>query len=101
MKHTLLLVILQLASAGADGYYTHRNLVLPHFREINPLERPFVRSTPEFVAASALSTAGVLYGEYWLHRRGHENWWLAAADAGSHAWGAAYSATHTRPVVRP
>ncbi len=101
MKHTLLLIILQLASAGADGYYTHENMMRPRFTEHNPLAAPFTHGTKEFVSTSLLATGGTIYSELWLRKHGHAKFAeaLALSNAGSHTFGATYSATHLEPIV--
>lgn len=95
MKHVLV-IVLQLASYGADAYYTNVNMQRHDFREHNPLARPFTRNTLTLSLSSAAGIGATLYGEHWLRQHGHPR--LAEiAEIGTiagHTAGAAYSATH-------
>jgi hypothetical protein len=75
-----LLLILSLASSGADAYYTQRNFG-PTFRERDPIARPFVRNTPSLVISSAGFAALKIYVPHKLRKR-HPNWALSTELAG-------------------
>lgn len=93
MKHAILMLVLQLASNGADAYLTNRNLHTPRFVERNPLERPFVHNTGTLAGSFAVETSGALYLEHLLRKRGHAK--LATAleldEICGHGFSAGYS----------
>lgn len=99
MKHVLL-IVLQLASYGADSYYTNENIHRYHFVEHNVLARPFTHDTVTLSLTSAAGVGAILYGEHWLRKHRHERF-AEALELGTiagHTWGAAYSATHLNEV---
>ena len=64
-----LILILALASSGADAYFTQRNFG-PGFRERDPLARPFVRNTPDLVISSAAGAGLKLYLPHLMRKHG-------------------------------
>ena len=88
MKKRLLIVILQLASAGMDARLTQRNLAHPGSFETDPLARPFLHSTRGLVSYFSITTAGKIIVPYELRKHGHSK--LAAVGE---AWGIADSLT--------
>jgi hypothetical protein len=102
MKHhivKLVMIGLQLASAGADFHYTNRNAHQVGFVEQDPLFRPFVtHSTAERAtfftayASSAIAVAELL--EHFHHPV--LSFTLRAAQIEQNTSGAIFSATHSR-----
>lgn len=95
-KHVLL-IILQLAAAGNDAYWTHRNTQSQWgYRENNPIARPFVKSTSGTVLYFSITTGLQLTTPEILRKRGHNKLADVTALAGiaDNASGAVYSAIH-------
>lgn len=65
-----LLIILQLASSGADAYFTQRNFG-HDFRENDPIARPFVRNTKDLAISSAAFAGAKIYLPHLLRQHGH------------------------------
>lgn len=83
MKKHLLMIVLQLASSGADAYLTNRSLQVPGSHEVNPLARVFVTHGPASVAAYfSAQTAGKLILPWELRRHGHSKLAQIAEVAG-------------------
>jgi hypothetical protein len=86
-KHGVLVLVLQLASSGADAWTTHRGLSEPGHFERNPLARPFVGSTAGQVAFFG-GGAGIKLALPWALRcHGHGRMatvaeWTGIADSG-------------------
>lgn len=97
MKHALLMIVLQLASSGADAYYTHHSIaVSTRFSEHNPVARPFVYSTSGQIGYFS-ATAGIKIAvPFALRRQHHAKLAEAFAIAGiaDNASCAAFTATH-------
>lgn len=94
MKHALLLIVLQLASSGADAFYTDHILSRRYSWESNPIARPFVSSRSGRVAYFGGSAALKIALPIELRRHGHPKLaetaaWLGIVD---NAQGAAYTA---------
>lgn len=95
MKKTLLLIVLQLASNGADAYFTNRSIHTAYHYETDPLARPFTRNTTWLVSSNLLATAGTLYIERKLQKKHAAiSDSIALADIAGHTYGAAYTASH-------
>ena len=62
------LIVLQLATVAADSYATAHDFT-PHFRELDPLARPFVQSRTTLAVSSAVGVAGAIFLEYSLQKR--------------------------------
>jgi len=111
MKHTILMIILQLASSGADAYKTHQTLALHVTRceavhgreqlcwtavqgvERNPFVRPFVRTTAGQVAFFGTTASLKVALPIGLRKHGHRKLaaiaeWAGIADS---AEGATFS----------
>jgi hypothetical protein len=64
----------QLAASATDAYATYRNMERSHFRENDPIARPFMGSTAGLVTFFTLD-AGVKLGSAALLRHyGHARW---------------------------
>lgn len=99
MKTAALMIILQLASGGADAYYTNRNLHQLHGQERNPLVQPFVGTqTRTAVYFSATTGFSIALPALLKHRHHNKlaNAYTVGAIAASTA-SATWSATHARP----
>jgi hypothetical protein len=96
LKHVVWVVILQLATGAADGFYTHKNMVTKDrtFHELDPLAKPFTKNTPDLVVSSLAGEAGSFYTQYWFRKHAHQRWStaLAISDITGHAYGATASA---------
>lgn len=97
MKKKLLILALHLAANGADAYYTHRAMSLPHHREYDPIARPFVAHTPGLVTYFAADTAVEIYAAHWVRSHHHDH--LATAidliNIADHTQGAIFTDLHT------
>ncbi len=82
MKHTILLILLQLASSGADGYYTDRAFHQWRPQEQNPIARPFVQNRGSRIAYFGVTTGLKIAMPIELRRRHHEKLASAFAIAG-------------------
>ena len=71
-RGTIALVALGGAAKATDSYITRRNID-GGGEEYNPIARPFVRTTPVQVAASAALFGAEIATAYMLHRRHHDN----------------------------
>jgi len=71
-RGTIALVALGGAAKATDSYITRRNID-GGGEEYNPIARPFVRTTPVQVAASAALFGAEIATAYMLHRRHHNN----------------------------
>ena len=71
-RGTIALVALDGAAKATDSYITRRNID-GGGEEYNPIARPFVRTTPVQVAASAALFGAEIATAYMLHRRHHDN----------------------------
>lgn len=88
---------MQLAASGADAYWTQKNTVGNRkASEMDPLARPFVKSTAGVCFYFAAETGAKLFVTYELNKHGHRK--LARAFSiwgiGDNIYGAAYSASH-------
>jgi hypothetical protein len=83
--------------ATADFFATHANLA-GGGRELNPLTRPFARSTPLLAANFALETAGVIGVSYLFHKTGHHRLerLTSLINIGGSAGAVAYDLAHRR-----
>ena len=71
-RGTIAMVALGGAAKATDSYITRRNID-GGGEEYNPIARPFVRTTPVQVAASAALFGAEIATAYMLHRRHHDN----------------------------
>lgn len=91
MKHTILMIILQLAASGGDAYYTNRNINLGA-PELNPIAKPFVRTTAGRVGYFSLQTGLKITLPILLRKHGHEKladfagWYGIADNAAAAVW---------------
>lgn len=94
MKHALLLIVLQLASSGADAYYTNRIMEHPWGFELNPVAKPFVGSRAGRITYFSVTAGAKIALPIALRRHGHEKLASIAAWSGiaDNAGGAGYSA---------
>jgi hypothetical protein len=81
-RSTIALVALDGAAKAADSYVTRRNMD-GGGEEHNPLARPFVRTTPVQVAATAALLGSEIAAAYWLHRRHHDRMGRAVLIGGA------------------
>jgi len=83
--------------AAADFFATHANLA-GGGRELNPLTRPFARSTPLLAANFALETAGVIGVSYLFHKTGHHKLerLTSLVSIGTSAGAVVYDRAHRR-----
>lgn len=83
MKHTILLIVLQLAATGADAYYTNRNWESAgHPHEINPIARPFVSTRGGRIAYFSATAALKIALPLELRKHGHPKLATVAAVLG-------------------
>ena len=103
MKHAIFVIILQLASSGADAWRTDHNaqpLNRPtaiQGHESNPIAAPFVDSRPKLIAYFSVTT-GIKLAIPWQLRRHHHPKLATVAEilgiadsAGAAAWSGAHS----------
>ena len=69
MKKHLLMIALQLASHGADAYYTNDTMQRHHHHEYDPLISHFVHQPTGVALTFSVTTAATIIGERWLHKR--------------------------------
>jgi len=81
--------------AAADFFVTRSNLAAGG-RELNPLTRPFTRSTPALAANFALETGSVMGISYFFHKTGHHKLerLTSVVDIGGSAFAVGYGLTH-------
>ena len=91
-----ILIVLQLAAAGSDAYFTHRNQSMPRHYENNPIAAPFIGSTHGQVIYFSAWAGGRIILERILVRHHHPKWAKAVAieAIADNGLGAAWSATH-------
>lgn len=103
MKHALLMIVLQLASSGADAYYTHHTAAAgTRFDEHNPIARPFVHSTGGQVGYFGVTAGLKIATPIILRRKGHPKLAdvFAVGSIADNASCAAFSATHITKGTR-
>ncbi len=84
----------QLVASAADAYQTDANAHTPHFREDNPLMRPFVtHGRPLLIGTFAVDAVIPIGLGYWLESHRHRKLALVVRCFGiaSNAWGFGYS----------
>lgn len=93
---TFLLIMLQLGASGADAYFTNRNQQGPHAYELNPIARPFLKTTPSRVLYFSSGAALKITVPVLLRKRHHDRLALTFSLAGiaDNGAAAAYSAAH-------
>jgi hypothetical protein len=82
MKHAILLMLLQLASSGADAFYTERAFHQWRPVEQNPIARPFVQTRGGRVAYFSVTAGLKIAVPIELRRHHHEKLATAFAVAG-------------------
>lgn len=96
MKKHILIVILQLAAAGNDAYWTNHNMQFINHYEHNPIASPFVKTTPGCVGYFSVTAAAHIAAPWALRKYSHNKLativeWEGIADNGISG---TYSATH-------
>ena len=71
MKLKVLILALQLIAHGSDAYLTHRAVIDLKGRELNPIMRPWTKSTPKLVVGFSLATGGPMIASHLFRRSGH------------------------------
>ncbi len=99
MKHALLMIVLQLASSGADAFYTDRVMQSYHPHEHNPIAEPFVGSRSGRVAYFSVTAGMKIALPIELRRHGHEKLATSSELFGiaDNAAGAVWSANGIHP----
>lgn len=104
MKTSLLLILLQLASAGNDAYWTNHNVqssfASHHYKnyENNPIARPFVKSTTGCVVYFSASAATHIAAAHLLRKHHHDRIadFVLVEGIVDHGVSGGYSAAHSR-----